>query len=99
MVGDQYCVGSIPTVIPGPASLRVDIGAQDRLHAGDVALAAGLEELDRLVVEPQMNRLPGPGQDQLRARPVGLEVALVLVQGDRALEVGLGRPHTRWRAM
>jgi hypothetical protein len=60
----------------------VDVGAQDGLHAGDVALAAGLEEIDHLGLKSYVDRLLGPGQDQLCARPVRLEVA-VLVLGDR----------------
>jgi hypothetical protein len=52
-------------------------------------LPPGFEELDHLPVEAQVHRLLGPGHDRRRARPVGLEIALVLVQGDRPLEVRL----------
>jgi hypothetical protein len=53
-------------------------------------LPPALKKSTNLGLEAQMDRLPGPGDDQLRARPVGLEVALVVVPGDRPLEVGLG---------
>lgn len=45
------------------AFLRFDVGAEDGVHAGEVALAVGLEPLDHVAVEPQMNGGFAGGQD------------------------------------
>lgn len=43
--------------------MRFDVGAEDGVHAGEVALAVGLEPLDHVAVEPQMNGGFAGGQD------------------------------------
>jgi hypothetical protein len=55
------------------------------LHAGDVMLADGLEEIEHLGLEPQMDRLPGPGDNQFGARPVGLDRSYAPCAGHRRI--------------
>lgn len=44
------------TALSAPSLLRVDIGAQQRVHSREMTLALGFEPIDHVAVEAQMHR-------------------------------------------
>src|SRR5688572_14719479 len=66
--------------------LRVDVAAQNAIHAGLIAGSAGLEPVDDLGVEAECELLFGEGQTDLDRVPIDLALFLEI---DRSLELFL----------
>src|SRR3984957_15349131 len=68
----SHCSRDLPRAFAfrlGSLLVRFNIGAQDGIHAGEMALAALLEPFDDIGVEAQMNRCFAARHDNARVLP------------------------------